>query len=250
MKQKKRRTRKVRIEERGSRRRVFLYAILIAAMATLLSPVGYVAFRSPDLKALREENPRSTALMRERAEEAMDEGRSFHKNQTWVPLGRISPHLVRAVIVSEDATFYEHHGFDRHELSESIRKNWRERRFARGASTISQQLTKNLYYGTDKSLRRKFLEAITTWRMERTLSKDRILEIYLNVIEWGRGVYGAEAAARHHFGVAASDLTPRQAALLASCIPNPRKMNPARPGPFLTKQANLTLKRMEARKDL
>lgn len=242
-----RKRRSARGEERRSRRRVFLVAVLLAAAAVFLSPVGYVALFRPDVEALRKTIPQNTALQRERAEEAIEGGRPFRKEQRWVPLGRISPYLVGAVIVSEDATYWTHSGFDLHEIRESIKKDWKERRFVRGASTITQQLAKNLYFGSDKTIRRKLLEAVTTWRLEKALSKNRILEIYLNVIEWGPGVYGAEAASRHYFGVSAADLTPRQAALLASAIPNPRKMNPADPGPFLDKQADITLKRMEAR---
>ncbi|MBM3319876.1 MAG: monofunctional biosynthetic peptidoglycan transglycosylase [Candidatus Eisenbacteria bacterium] len=247
MKRKNRSSRGSRAEDRRSRRRIFLYAVFLAIAATFLSPIGYLTLFSPDVESLRSENPQSTALQKERADEAIRAGRPFRKEQRWVPLRQISPHLVNAVIVNEDATFYEHRGFDVHELKESIRKNWREKRFARGASTITQQLAKNLYFGSEKSLRRKALEAVTTVRLERTLTKDRILELYLNVIEWGPGVYGAEAAARHSFGLSASDLTPRQAALLASAIPSPRRMNPADPGPYLRKRAEITLERMRAR---
>lgn len=234
-------------EERRSRRRVFFVAVALAVAATFLSPVGYVTLFGPDVRDLREANPPVTALQRERSEAAIAAGRPFRRDQQWVPLERISPHLVDAVIVSEDATFWTHSGFDFHEIRESIEKNVKERRLARGASTITQQLAKNIYFGTDKNFRRKFLEAVTTWRMERNLSKRRILEIYLNVIEWGPGVYGAEAASRRYFGVGAADLTPRQAALLAAAIPSPARMNPAEPGPYLEKRAKLTLERMEAR---
>ncbi|MFH1679198.1 MAG: monofunctional biosynthetic peptidoglycan transglycosylase [Candidatus Eisenbacteria bacterium] len=247
MKRKKRSSRGARTEERRSRRRVFLYAVLLAVAATFLSPIGYLTLFSPDVESLRTTNPQSTALQKERADDAIRAGRPFRREQRWVSIREISPHLVDAVIVSEDAAFYSHRGFDFHEIKESIRKNWKEKRFARGASTITQQLAKNLYFGTEKSLRRKGLEAVTTFRLERALTKGRILELYLNVIEWGPNVYGAEAAARHHFGVSARDLTPRQAAFLAAAIPDPRRMNPGNPGPHLRKQAEITLERMRAR---
>jgi len=234
-------------EQRRSRRRVFIYAASLAVAATFLSPIGYATLYAPDVDPLRHENPGLTALQKQRAEEAVAAGRAFRMDQRWVPLGEISEHLVNAVIVSEDATFWTHGGFDFHEIGESIKKNWRERRLARGASTITQQLAKNLFFGTEKSWRRKLLEAIATYRLERKLSKRRILEIYLNVIEWGPGVYGAEAAAQHHFGLAAKDLKPHQAALLAASIPSPHKMRPGDPGPFLRDQADLTLERMRAR---
>ncbi|MBN1824853.1 MAG: monofunctional biosynthetic peptidoglycan transglycosylase [Candidatus Eisenbacteria bacterium] len=236
-----------RSEERRSRRRVARIALVFALAAILFSPVAYLTLPLYDVDSLRDRNPETTALMRLRAEEALDEGHPFRQERHWVPLDRISVHLRNAVIVNEDATFYEHSGFDAHEIRESIRKNWKERRFARGASTISQQLVKNLYLGTEKSLRRKTVEAFTTWRLERALEKDRILEIYLNVIEWGDGVFGAEAAARRYFDVSAAGLNPRQAALLASAIPSPRRLDPARPGPYLRKQATITLERMRAR---
>jgi monofunctional biosynthetic peptidoglycan transglycosylase len=230
--------------ERISRRRVLVAAVLLAATAVFLSPIGYLTLFAPDVKSLLTTNPQSTAVMKERAEEAVRAGRPFRRDQKWVPLGSISPDLVKAVIVDEDASFYAHRGFDLHEIRESLGKDWREKRFARGASTITQQLVKNLYFGTKKTVRRKLFEAITAYRLERTLSKDRILELYLNVIEWGDGVYGAEAASRRYFGVGAGDLTARQAALLASSIPSPRKMDPSDPGPYLRERAEITLRRM------
>jgi monofunctional biosynthetic peptidoglycan transglycosylase len=244
MRRRKRSTGASRAEERRSRRRVLCLAASLAIAALFLSPIGYLTLFAPDVESLLTTNPQSTAVMKERADEAVRAGRAFRREQRWVSLSRISPHLVRAVLVSEDATFYTHQGFDLEEIKNSIRKNWKERRFARGASTITQQLAKNLYFGTKKNLTRKAFEAITAYRIERALPKDRILEIYLNVIEWGDGVYGAEAASRHYFGTAARDLNPRQAALLASAIPSPRRMNPADPGPYLRKQAEITLRRM------
>jgi monofunctional biosynthetic peptidoglycan transglycosylase len=244
---KKRETPKKRSEERRTRRRIFLGALFLALAALLFSPVAIISFRLPDVKSLRHQNPENTALMKERAEEAIAEGRTFRKEQQWVPLSRVSPYLQDAVIVTEDATFYTHGGFDWEEIRESIRKNWEEKRFARGASTITQQLAKNLYFGTEKSLRRKILEAITTYRIERTLGKKRILEIYLNVIEWGKGVYGAEAAARHYYGKSAADLDPWEAAVLATTISSPHRFNPVSPGPYLLERSRLALDRMHVR---
>jgi monofunctional biosynthetic peptidoglycan transglycosylase len=247
VKRRKAPARGARERERRSRGRVFFLAVLLAGLAMFLSPIGYITLFGPDVEGLRGSNPGVTALMKQRADEAIREGRAFRTDAEWVPLREISPHLVNAVLVNEDATFYEHSGFDFHEIKEALRKDWREKRFARGASTITQQLAKNLYFGTDKSLMRKGLEAVTAYRMERALSKDRILELYLNVIEWGPGVFGAEAASRRSFGVRAKDLTPVQAALLASAIPSPLRMNPAKPGPYLEKRAGITLERMRAR---
>jgi len=234
-------------EARRSRRRTARIALGFALAAILFAPAAYLTFPLHDVESLRDRNPETTALMRLRSDEALDAGRPFRKEQRWVPLERISVHLRNAVIVNEDASFYAHSGFDFGEIRQSIRRNWKERRFARGASTISQQLVKNLYLGPEKSLRRKAAEAFTTWRLERALEKDRILEIYLNVIEWGDGVYGAEAASLHYFDVGAAGLNPLQAALLASAIPSPRRLDPSRPGPYLRRQAALTLKRMNVR---
>jgi len=142
--------------------------------------------------------------------------------QNWAPLKSISPSLRRAVIASEDMNFYNHDGFDFAELVLSLKKNIRKLRLARGGSTITMQLVKNLYLSPEKSLIRKLLEAVITLRLEHTLSKDRIFELYLNLIEWGDHIYGAEAAAQHYFQKATSDLTARESAWLAAIIPNPR----------------------------
>jgi len=244
---KKRAAPRKRGEERITRRRIFLGAVFLALAALLFSPVAFLSFRLPDVKALKRENPENTALMKERADEAVAKGRTFRKEQRWVPLSRISPYLQDAVIVTEDATFYAHNGFDWEEIKRSIRKNWEEKRFARGASTITQQLAKNLYFGSEKSLRRKLLEAITTYRIERAIGKKRILEIYLNVIEWGHGVYGAEAAARHYYDKSAADLNPWEAAVLATTISSPHRFNPVKPGPYLLERSRLALDRMHIR---
>jgi monofunctional biosynthetic peptidoglycan transglycosylase len=142
-------------------------------------------------------------------------------------LDQVSERLIQAVIMGEDAGFYTHHGFDFYEMRESIKRNWERGGYARGASTITQQLAKNLFLSTEKSISRKIKEAILAYRLEKALSKKRILEIYLNVIEWGEDLYGVEAAARTYFGKRAIDLDAAEAALLAGMIPNPRRLNPA-----------------------
>jgi monofunctional biosynthetic peptidoglycan transglycosylase len=142
---------------------------------------------------------------------------------SWVPYERISPHLKRAVVAAEDAKFLDHDGFDWEAIQKAIEKNERRGKVVAGASTISQQLAKNLFLSSSRSWARKAEEAVITWMMERTLSKRRILELYLNVAEWGEGIFGAEAAARHHFNVSAAALTPEQAAWLAAILPSPRR---------------------------
>jgi len=161
-----------------------------------------------------------------------------------MPLTRLSPHLQKAVILSEDASFYQHRGFDWEGLKEALERNVDRGELRRGGSTITQQLAKNLYLSPAKTLLRKGQEAFLTWELERRLSKKRILELYLNVAEWGQGVFGAEAAARHHFGKSASDVSPAEAALLAALLPSPRRYDPNRLTPYLAKRQAQILQRM------
>ena len=152
-------------------------------------------------------NPSSTAFMEHYAEQPG----AKPVRHTWTPYARISEHLKRAVIAAEDAKFLDHEGFDWEAIQKAMQKNEQRGKVVAGASTITQQLAKNLFLSGSRSWVRKGQEALITWMMERTLSKRRILEIYLNIAEWGDGVFGAEAAARHHFGVPAAALTPEQA---------------------------------------
>jgi monofunctional biosynthetic peptidoglycan transglycosylase len=173
-------------------------------------------------------NPGVTSLMAERASQAGSQGQPVKRDQTWVSYDRISPWLVRAVLAGEDSRFFDHAGFDWEEIQKAIEKDWEDKGFTRGASTISQQLAKNLFLSTSKNPLRKLHEALITWELERVLGKRRILELYLNVIEWGDGIYGAEAAARHYFDASAAALGPEQAAFLSAIIPNPTgAYNPA-----------------------
>lgn len=140
----------------------------------------------------------------------------------WRPLKQISPYLQRAVINAEDDSFYDHQGVDMEAVKKAAKYNLKKKRFARGASTITMQLARNLYLSPQKSILRKVEELSIALKLERELSKNRILEIYLNVVEWGNGIYGAEAAARHYFKKSAKNLTPQEATLLASILPRPR----------------------------
>jgi monofunctional biosynthetic peptidoglycan transglycosylase len=164
--------------------------------------------------------------MEQRAEEARAKGRKPRFSQAMVPLSRVSRHLIHAVIASEDQGFFGHEGVDWKAIEESLERNVERRRFARGGSTITQQLAKNLYFGTRKTPLRKLRELVVARWLEEDLSKARILELYLNLIEWGDGVWGCEAAARRWYGRPASDLTVAEAAGLAAMIPNPRRINP------------------------
>ncbi|HEY5609835.1 MAG TPA: monofunctional biosynthetic peptidoglycan transglycosylase [Thermoanaerobaculia bacterium] len=208
---------------------------------------GWIAWEwltFPDVSKLRVEHPETTAFMKIRKEKLRREGKSDALDCRWVSYDRVSPYLRRAVLVSEDSAFYEHKGVDVEGMKEALRRDWKERRFAAGGSTVTQQLAKNLYLSPSKNPIRKVKELILTRALERELSKKRILELYLNVVEFGERVYGAEAAARHYFGKSASALTPRQAALLAGCLPNPRTMNPASPNRRLRARQRIILSRM------
>src|SRR5205807_8862992 len=155
---------------------------------------------------------------------------------------RISPDLKRAVLLAEDSAFWQHEGVDLEQLQESIGIDWTRGRFVRGASTITQQLAKNLYLSPSRNPLRKLRELIIARRLEAELKKARILELYLNVIEWGDGIYGAEAAARAYFQTSASALSPTESALLAAAIINPRAMNPAHPSNGLIRRQQLILR--------
>jgi len=179
-----------------------------------------------EVRTLAARNPERTRLMEQRAEEARARGRRARVSQSWVPLARISRHLIHAVLASEDQTFFEHEGVDWKAIEESIEKDVQRGRFARGGSTITQQLAKNLYFGTRKTLGRKARELVVTRWLESDLPKARILELYLNLIEWGDGIYGCEAGARQWYGKPASALSASEAAGLAAMIPNPRRLNP------------------------
>jgi len=188
--------------------------------------VGYFLF-IPNVSRLKKENPSRTAFMEYREKEWAKKKRSLRIQQTWVPLGRISPYLVKAVLIAEDDKFYAHEGFDYESIQKAAEKDLQAGKFRFGGSTISQQLARNLYLSPEKSIRRKIAEAFITRKMEKNLSKKRIIEIYLKVVEWGEGIFGAEAASRHYLGKPARDLTPQEVARLAAVLPNPRKYNPA-----------------------
>jgi monofunctional biosynthetic peptidoglycan transglycosylase len=179
--------------------------------------------------------------MEQRAEENQTKARPI---RSWAPYNSISPHLRNAVLIAEDSGFFQHTGYDVDEIKESIKRNWREKRFARGASTITQQLAKNMYLSPSRNPLRKVKEFMIAQELERRLSKQRIFEIYLNVIEWGDGIYGIESAARRYFGKPASELRPEEAAILAAMIPNPRRYTPALNRKYLEKRKKEILDRL------
>lgn len=227
-----------------------LFLIFVGAVVVWLA---YEFFTFPNISKLRTENPSTTSMIEYRISQAVADGKEPKKFQIWMPIEQISPHLHRAVLAGEDARFFEHEGFD----WDAIEKAWDEAvkagekeakeegdydpndwippmpSFKRGASTVTQQLSKNLYLSEDRNFLRKGREAAITYFIEQKLSKKRILEIYLNVIEWGDGIYGAEAASRFYFKKSASGLSENEAAYLSAMIPSPLnvfnpKKNPKR----------------------
>jgi len=192
----------------------------------------------------RDHNPVETAFMRATVERLHAEGRNVRLQQAWMPYDRISGNLKRAVVVAEDARFVDHEGFDWDAIEAAMEKNRQRGRIVVGASTISQQLAKNLFLSANRTPWRKGQEAIITVMIERIMSKRRILELYLNVIEWGDGVFGAEAAARHYFGTGAATLGAEQAARLAAMVPNPRYYDRVRNTRWLTRKTGIILARM------
>lgn len=225
-----------------TRRRFARWAVGVSA--ALFAYLAYVYLGLPDVRPLVKSNPATTAFMELRAREATAQGKRPRRAQRWAGINRISPDLRRAVIITEDAAFWAHEGIDLDELRVSMELNIEERQFVRGASTITQQLAKNLYLSPSRNPIRKIRELIIARRLEAELTKTRILELYLNVIEWGDGIYGAEAAARTYFGVSAEAVGPREAALLAGAIINPRVLNPAAPNARLLARQRLILGRM------
>jgi monofunctional biosynthetic peptidoglycan transglycosylase len=192
----------------------------VSSVALFVSASAYAAwvwYRLPDVEYLKRQNPKETSLMRARGKERV---------QHWVPLDQISEPLVDAVLMGEDAGFFGHQGFDFYEIRRAFERNWEEGRTIRGGSTITQQLAKNLFLSTERSYGRKLEEALVARRLEKALSKKRILEIYLNVIEWGDGIYGVEAASRDVFGKSADTLDAAEGALLAAMIPSPLRLQP------------------------
>jgi monofunctional biosynthetic peptidoglycan transglycosylase len=218
--------------------------VVIGVMATLFACAAYSWLTLPDVRPLATEPPQRTAFMDLRAAEAQSEDRPVREVRQWTAYSRISPNLRRAVLVAEDAGFWGHDGVDYGELRASLQTSLETRTAMRGASTITQQLAKNLYLSPSRNPWRKVIELMITRRLEAELSKTRILELYLNVVEWGDGLWGAEAAARAYFGQSASTLSPPQAALMAGALINPRVYSPARPNARLLARQRIILGRM------
>jgi monofunctional biosynthetic peptidoglycan transglycosylase len=233
-----------RARRRGlvSRAALALLAVAVAAAGTLVAL--WIAL--PDPSPLARETPRTTAVIEQRRAEARAKRRTLPVHQVWVGLDRVSPRLVESVLLSEDANFFGHDGIDWDATRDAAEHDLRAGRFARGASTLTQQLAKNLWLGTEKSVWRKVKEAVLAAKLERALSKRRILALYLNVAEWGEGTFGIEAGARARFGVAAGSLSTAQAVVLASMLPAPRRADLENPSRWLKQRSRRLLDRMRA----
>ena len=224
-------------------RRLFKFAATMVALilAMFLAYQGYVLTK---LWWWTDHNPTSTAFMAVRLDVMREKNPAAALKHQWQSYEKISGHLKRAILVAEDDKFVDHEGFDWEGIQKAREKNQQKGRVVAGGSTISQQLAKNLFLSGERSFIRKGEEAIITVLMEWVMEKERILEIYLNVIEWGDGVFGAEAAARHYFGVGAANLSANQAAKLAAMVTRPRFYDRNRNAPWLLKKTQLILERM------
>jgi monofunctional glycosyltransferase len=220
-------------------RRVFGILLLVVVA---IAAWEWITF--PDVEKLQSGWPKTTAFMELRRRELRAEGKDDTLQYQPVPYARISPYLRRGVLVAEDNDFYEHGGVDVDALKAAIRRDWEKKKLTQGGSTITQQLAKNLYLNPSRNPFRKIEEYFIARSLEKHLSKKRILELYLNVVEMGDRVYGAEAASRAYFHESAASLSPSQAALLAGCLPNPRVMNPADPNQRLRSRQRMILGRM------
>ena len=205
-------------------KKIVLWGLAAAVAFCVLDVARYFVY--PDLSDLKVNRPAKTAFMEYREEVWQEKGIKKKISASWVPLAQISPYVVKAVIIAEDDKFWSHEGFDFDAIQKALEKDLEKKTFKAGGSTISQQLAKNLYLSPSKNPIRKIKEAILTWRIEHQLSKKRIMELYLNVAEWGDGMFGVQNAARRYYGKSAGSLGPHEAAELAASLPNPRRFNP------------------------
>jgi monofunctional biosynthetic peptidoglycan transglycosylase len=212
--------------------------VIFFVLLFLIAGIGFYMVY-PDVSRLKKENPKKTSFMEYREEEWKKKGKKIRIQKKWVSLAQISPYVMKAVIIAEDDKFWSHKGFDLDAIQKAIEKDIEKGKFKFGGSTISQQLVKNLYLTPSKNPLRKAKEAIITWRLEKSLTKRRILELYVNVVEWGEGIFGIEAAAQHYFNKPAIALSPQEAARLAAVLPNPRRYRPTGSSKYVEKRATI-----------
>jgi monofunctional biosynthetic peptidoglycan transglycosylase len=211
----------------------WILRILLILLGLVLTLVAWLYFTLPDVSQLVKNNPQTTAIIEQRIQEADISGKKLSIRQKWVSFAKFPRLLKRTVRITEDANFYNHEGIDVDELKEAIIKNWEEGRVVRGGSTISQQVAKNLYLSTSRSIFRKIREYFITRRLEATLSKNRIFHIYLNIIELGPGIFGMEAASQYYFGKSVSNLNLEEMVRLTAVIPRPLIIKPNRKSKWL-----------------
>lgn len=216
-------------------KKIFLIALLLTVTFFIVDVGRY--FFYPNVAYLKKHNPGKTAFMEYREKSWQQKKLKKKVKKIWVPISEVSPYVMKAVIIAEDSKFWSHEGFDFEAIQKALEKDIQQNKMKVGGSTISQQLAKNLYLSPDKDFIRKLKEAILTWRIENQLSKRRIIELYLNVVEWGDGVFGIEAAAQKHYEKHASQLTAREAAKLAVVLPNPRRYKPEGTSRYVENQA-------------
>lgn len=216
-------------------------ALVVMVQLWFLAQVLWLAYNDPASTAFMDDRLETLRARAALSGKRPDQVRLAH---TWVPYARISPQLKRAVVAAEDARFLEHGGLDWDAIERAMEKNQKRGRVVAGASTITQQLAKNLFLSGERSWIRKAEEAIIAWMLEAVLSKRRILELYLNVAEWGEGVFGAQAAAQYHFGISAAALNARQAAWLAAVLPSPRRYAQGGTTPYLERRVVVIQRRM------
>jgi monofunctional glycosyltransferase len=213
-------------QDPGKKLRYWKYIVPVFPAFLFMATIGSILISIRDTSSLKTENPKETAMMRYRDQQSRDKKHKTTRRQSWTPLSQISSQLIQAVLISEDDKFFQHDGFDWEGIKVAMEKNLDRKRWSAGGSTITQQLAKNLYLNPSKNPFRKLREAVLAVQMEKVLSKKRILEIYLNVIEWGDGVYGIGAASGYYFNKTPADLNASQAIRLASVLPNPLRYSP------------------------
>lgn len=222
-------------------KKIFLFFIFLSVLSFIY------LLSSPNISRLNKENPKKTSFMEYREGESKKKGKSYKIAQIWVPLNIVPSHLIKAVLIAEDDKFWSHEGFDFEAIKKAIEKDIKKGKFAFGGSTITQQLARNLYLTPEKALLRKIKEAIITWRIERVITKKRILELYLNVVEWGDGIFGIEAASRYYYNKPSSELNPEESARLVAVLPNPKRYSPTGESKYIEMRARLILDIMKMR---
>ncbi len=224
--------------------RLLAYAVGAVVAAAALTAAW--VFWLPDVRPLKKAPPKTTAYMDLRRREAAAKGKTLDLRWTWVPYDAISENLRQAVVTAEDDTFYRHDGVDWDALRSAWERDKKEGKLRAGGSTITMQLARNLYLSPSKNPLRKVKEILIARRLDRTLGKRRVLEIYLNVVEWGKGIFGCEAAARAYFAKSCAELTPDEAVAMAVVLPNPRRWDPSKRGPYVQRNSARIVGRMQA----